>query len=75
MDTLIQFCDQLLNELDSGFGVLGSTVGEKPGIVVVVTKDLNEAGINAPELAKSIGAIMGGGGGGRPHLATAGRKD
>ena len=75
MDTLKQFGDQLLNELDSGVGVLGSTVGEKPGIVVVVTKDLNEAGINAPELAKSIGAIMGGGGGGRPHLATAGGKD
>ena len=75
MDTLKQFGDQLLNELDSGVGVLGSTAGEKPGIVVVVTKDLNEAGINAPELAKSIGAIMGGGGGGRPHLATAGGKD
>jgi alanyl-tRNA synthetase len=40
-----------------------------------VTKDLNDAGINAPDLAKSIGAIMGGGGGGRPHLATAGGKD
>ncbi len=75
MDTLKQFGDQLLNELDSGIGVLGSTAGEKPGIVVVVTKDLNEAGINAPEQAKSIGAIRGGGGGGRPHLATAGGKD
>lgn len=75
MDTLKEFGDQLLNALDSGVGVLGSAAGEKPSIVVVVTKDLNEAGINAPDLAKSIGAIIGGGGGGRPHLATAGGKD
>ena len=75
MDSLKEFGDQLLNALDSGVGVLGSAAGEKPSIVVVVTKDLNEAGIMAPALAKSIGAIMGGGGGGRPHLATAGGKD
>ncbi len=75
MDTLKEFGDQLLNALDSGVGVLGSTSGDKPSIVVVVTKDLNESGISAPDLAKSIGAIMGGGGGGRPHLATAGGKD
>jgi len=75
MDSLKELGDQLLNALDSGVGVLGSAAGEKPSIVVVVTKDLNEAGIMAPALAKSIGAIMGGGGGGRPHLATAGGKD
>jgi alanyl-tRNA synthetase len=75
MDMLKEFGDQLLNVLNSGVGVLGSAAGEKPNVVVVVTKDLNDAGINAPDLAKSIGAIMGGGGGGRPHLATAGGKD
>ena len=75
MDSLKQFGDQLLNELDSGVGVLGTTTGEKPSIVVVVTKDLNEAGVLAPDLAKAIGGVMGGGGGGRPHLATAGGKD
>ncbi len=75
MESLKELGDQLLNALDSGVGVLGSAAGEKPSIVVVVTKDLNEAGIMAPALAKSIGAIMGGGGGGRPHLATAGGKD
>ena len=75
MDMLKEFGDQLLNVLASGIGVLGSAAGEKPNVVVVVTKDLNDAGINAPDLAKSIGAVMGGGGGGRPHLATAGGKD
>jgi len=75
MNTLKQFGDQLLNALDSGVGVLGSATDEKSNIVVVVTKDLNTAGITAPELAKSIGAVMGGGGGGKPHLATAGGKN
>ena len=75
MNTLKQYGDQLLNALDSGVGVLGSSSGEKPSILVVVTKDLNDAGIIAPDLAKAIGAVMGGGGGGRPHLATAGGKD
>ena len=41
----------------------------------MVTKDLVEKGIQATDLARSIGSVMGGGGGGRPHLATAGGKD
>ncbi len=75
IDTLKQFGDQLLSAMDSGIGVLGSDAGEKPFVVIVVTKDLIESGISAPALAKKIGAVMGGGGGGKPHLATAGGKD
>jgi len=40
-----------------------------------VSKDLNSSGILAGNLAKEIGSFMGGGGGGKPHLATAGGKD
>ena len=47
----------------------------KPMLVVVVADTLIEAGINAGDLAKQIGSIMGGGGGGRPSIATAGGKD
>ena len=43
--------------------------------VIVVSKDLNTEGILAGKLAKTIGGFMGGGGGGKPHLATAGGKD
>ena len=75
IDTLKQFGDQLLSAMDSGIGVLGSAAGEKPFVVIVVTKNLIENGILAPVLAKEIGAVMGGGGGGKPHLATAGGKD
>jgi alanyl-tRNA synthetase len=54
--------------------VLGAE-GEKPMVVVAVSDDLVKKGIKAGDLAKSIGAEMGGGGGGKPHLASAGGKD
>ena len=43
--------------------------------MVVVSADLVKKELNAGKLAKEIGSFMGGGGGGKPHLATAGGKD
>ena len=74
MDSLKDFGNSLLLKLKNGIGVLGA-VADKPMLVVVVTDALIEAGIKAGDLAKQIGSIMGGGGGGRPNLATAGGKD
>ena len=74
MDSLKDFGNSLLLKLKNGIGVLGA-VADKPMLVVVVTDTLIEAGIKAGDLAKQIGSIMGGGGGGRPSLATAGGKD
>ncbi len=74
MDELKDLGDALLSGLKSGVGVLGAE-GEKPMLVVVVSPDLVKSGTKAGNLAKEIGAVMGGGGGGKPHLATAGGKD
>ena len=74
MDELKDLGDTLLNSMKTGIGVLGAE-GDKPMIVVVVSNDLIKEGLNAGSIAKSIGAEMGGGGGGKPHLATAGGKD
>ena len=74
MDSLKDFGNSLLLKLKNGIGVLGA-VADKPMLVVVVTDTLIEAGIKAGDLANQIGSIMGGGGGGRPNLATAGGKD
>ena len=71
LDELKNLGDLLLGSLKSGIGVLGAD-SEKPMIVIIVTKDLIESGIKANDLAKEIGGLMGGGGGGKPHLATAG---
>ncbi|MBC8403410.1 MAG: hypothetical protein H8E14_18145, partial [Candidatus Marinimicrobia bacterium] len=67
--------DVLLEALNSGVAVLGADISGKPGAVVVVTPDLVQVGIKAGDLAREIGKFMGAGGGGRPHLATAGGKD
>jgi len=74
LDELKQLGDNLLSVLKSGVGVLAGK-GEKPILVVAVTQDLIKSGLKAGLIAKSIGAVMGGGGGGKPHLATAGGKD
>lgn len=74
LDELKDRGDLLLNELKSGVGVLGAE-GDKPMIVVIVTPNLVKAGTKAGILAKEIGSIMGGGGGGKPHMANAGGKD
>ena len=41
----------------------------------MVSKSLIDSGILVGDLAKNIGEFMGGGGGGKPHLATAGGRD
>lgn len=53
MNELKSYGDSLILALKSGVGVLGSSDGEKPGIVVVVTEDLIEKGLTANDLAKN----------------------
>ncbi len=36
---------------------------------------IKEKGLNAGKIAGDVARILGGGGGGKPHLATAGGKD
>ena len=75
LDELKGFGDEILNVLGSGIAVLGSDKSDKPIVVIVVTNDIIDKGINAGNLAKIIGNERGGGGGGNPSLATAGGKD
>ncbi len=76
MDELKSMGDELRNKIKSGVGVLISAIGEKVGIVCVVSDDLiKEKKIQAGKIVGSVAKIVGGGGGGRPHLATAGGRD
>jgi alanyl-tRNA synthetase len=76
MDELKSMGDELRNKIKSGVGVLISAMGEKVGIVCVVSDDLiKEKKILAGKIVGSVAQVVGGGGGGRPHLATAGGKD
>ncbi|MBI3189097.1 MAG: alanine--tRNA ligase, partial [Ignavibacteriales bacterium] len=75
-DELKNIGDTLRSKLGSGVGVLASVIDDKVSLVCVVTDDLiKEKKLQAGKIVGDIAKKLGGGGGGRPHLATAGGKD
>ena len=74
-DALKTLGDLVRENLGSGVAFLGAEIEGKAALVCVVTDDLIEKGVKAGELVKKAAKAVGGGGGGRPHLATAGAKD
>lgn len=76
MDELKSFGDELRNRIKSGLGLLVSKLDEKVGLVCVVSDDLiKEKKLSAGKIVGDVAKLLGGGGGGKPHLATAGAKD
>jgi alanyl-tRNA synthetase len=76
MDELKDLGDILRNKLGSGVGLLYMIKDGRVNFVTVVTDDLiKEKGLSAGKIAGDVAKILGGGGGGKPHLATAGGKD
>ena len=76
MDELKSFGDELRNKSKEAVGVLFSKIDDKVGIVCVVTDDLLKGTkLSAGKIVGELAKLVGGGGGGRPHLATAGGKD
>jgi alanyl-tRNA synthetase len=76
LDELKSLGDALREKLRSGVGVLGALIDEKPALVCIVTDDLiRERNIQAGRIVGAVAGEMGGRGGGRPHIATAGGKD
>jgi len=76
MDELKSFGDEMRSKINSGIGVLVAQVDDKVGIVAVVSDDLIKTKkLSAGKIVGELAKLVGGGGGGRPHLATAGGKD
>lgn len=75
VNTLRDLADEVRNKVGSVV-VLFATVNEgKLNFVCAVSKDLVEKKISAGKIIKEIAKVAGGGGGGRPDMATAGAKD
>ncbi|MDP4190120.1 MAG: alanine--tRNA ligase [Bacteroidota bacterium] len=76
MDELKAMGDELRLKMKEAAGVLISEFDSKVGIVCVVSDSLMKSkNLAAGKIVGDIAKIVGGGGGGRPHLATAGGKD
>ena len=67
---------QLENELAPAVIVLGAVVGDKPQLLVAISKELTESkGLHAGNMVRELAKHIQGGGGGQPFFATAGGKD
>jgi len=76
MDTFRSTADRLREGLKhQGVGVIGAALGGKASLIAVVTDDLISRGVHAGSIVSDVARFVGGGGGGKPHLAQAGGKD
>jgi len=74
-DQLKGLGDELRNALGkSGVGLIASVIDDKVQLVCVATDDLKDR-YHAGKIVGDVAKTLGGGGGGKPHLATAGGKD
>ena len=75
-DEIKSLGDELREKTKGSVGVLFSVLDNKVAIVCVVTDDLiKERKLSAGKIVGELAKLVDGGGGGRPHLATAGGKD
>ena len=76
MDELKEIGDALRNKLKNGIGLFAAVIGGKVNLVCSVSDNLiKEKNLNAGKLISEVAKELGGGGGGRAQLATAGGKD
>jgi alanyl-tRNA synthetase len=76
MDLLKHMVDRVRDKLESGVVCLGSGAGGRAIVVVSVDQALvDERGVKASFIAKKLGEMVGGKGGGKDTFAQAGGKD
>lgn len=68
--------DAFLSAGGTGVAVLAAELpGEKRALFAFVTDDLIRRGVRADAVVREVAAVVGGKGGGRPHMAQAGVED
>jgi alanyl-tRNA synthetase len=74
-ETLKSIAFSIRKSSDNSVAVIGSSIGGKANIVVMVSDKLvTDRKLNAVDIIRNISAEINGGGGGQPFLATAGGK-
>lgn len=73
--TLKQMAETMRDKMEKGFVFISNVTDGKVVFVVACSKEWNQAGIKAGDVAKQAAQMAGGNGGGRPDLAQAGGKD
>lgn len=71
-DTLLKLADSLRTQLVRGVVLLATLQKDKPFLILAVTDALISQGIKAGDLIGDVARLVGGKGGGKPHLAQAG---
>ena len=75
-DALRDLGDSLRSSGEATVVVLGTEMDGKVALVAAVSDDVVKGGkVKAGDLVGRVARVAGGGGGGKPHLATAGGKD
>ncbi|HCL00004.1 MAG TPA: alanine--tRNA ligase [Candidatus Marinimicrobia bacterium] len=75
MDELKKIGDIIRDKLEQGVALIASVSDGKPIIAVAITDaTIKKYHLHAGHLIKEMGKLLGGGGGGKPHMATAGGK-
>jgi alanyl-tRNA synthetase len=75
-DSIKDLAFDLKNSVDNLFLVLASENDGKANLTVVISENLvKERGMNAGTIIRELAKEIGGGGGGQPHIATAGGKN
>ena len=76
MDQLKEIGDKIREKSENTVALIGTKNEEKLAFVCTVSDDLIKSkNLKAGDLIREIAKVAGGGGGGKPHLATAGGKD
>lgn len=75
MNDLREIADQWKSEGKSDVLILGAKSEDKANMLISLGQKALDKGLKAGDLIKSVAAIFGGGGGGRPNMAQAGGKN
>jgi alanyl-tRNA synthetase len=75
-DSIKDLAFTIKNEVADLFLILGNVVDGKAGLTILISDSLiSGKGLNAGQMIREIAKEINGGGGGQPHLATAGGKN